>query len=220
MLLKVLMTLITFHLNWGAQIPALYCRPGPYANTAVTASSLFGNSWEPMCAFDGNIDTPFVSGYEDSFPKWLQIHLPSPIVLKWYTIYRRNKDADYTGQAAKDWLLLASNNEIGWTTIDIETNVPFDFNDNFVKTIELTNSVPYSYYRWVFQSNYGFLNTISIWEMIICDQSVSSSMPSGEPSNEPTSIPSSNPSNMIMCPLGYHINKRNSTCQVCYPNGY
>jgi len=119
-------------------------------------------SYNASGAYTGSFTT-IVSGISYS-GEWLQIQLPTSIILNNYKINTLN--SDYT-RGPKIFYIGGSNDGITWTLIDSQTNIT-GYNANIKTFVLSTNQNAYLYYRMIINSiNSTAVNYCSIdeWEL-------------------------------------------------------
>jgi hypothetical protein len=105
--------------------------------------------------YSGTVTTSNIDGSGTYSGEWLQLQLPTSIILSKYCIYNRYDNAVNTPLVYK---LLGSSNNSSWTTLDYQENNYFGLNQpggtftnlNTYKTYYITNNTKaYNYYRLV-----------------------------------------------------------------------
>jgi len=106
--------------------------PEPYV---ASASSEVGDGARAYRAFDDNISSGWATNFEAT--GWLKIDLGSAHTACAYAI-----TGYYTASGSpKDWTFDGSNNDIDWTTLDTQTDIVFEANQERIYTF--TNTVSY-----------------------------------------------------------------------------
>jgi hypothetical protein len=123
-----------------------YMYSGSYSRSPPTTTTVSGNSY---------------SG------EWLQIQMPTPIILSNYTLYSHL--TDYL-RSPKDFIIAGSTNGTTWVTIDIQSNIIWSAASG--KSFTTNSSVYYSYFRMISLSNNGS-GWLSIAEWVINGREVS-----------------------------------------------
>ena len=128
-------------------------------------STATANIWTSSSTYNGTTGaytgavTTTVSG-TSYLGEWLQIQLPTPIVLSYYYIY-----ANTSTRFPKNFIIAGSNNGSLWSLIDTETNSQV-FQNNSRLFILFNNTIAYSYYRLIVQANNNNTNvSIQEWEL-------------------------------------------------------
>lgn len=117
----------------------------------VTAANTYSGG-----KYIGSVSTALLNS-TSVFGEWVQIHYPYNFVLNNYTLV-------FSGDAnsLNSWTILGSNNETDWVAIDSKTVVnmpPAGVITSYVTSI--TNTVRYSYYRFILQTSFGIYAEIS-----------------------------------------------------------
>ena len=132
------------------------------------SSSGWGGSFFPYYVFDNNTSTffhcryqPLVYNTAGSYistitttdinnnvyaGEWLQLQVPTPIVLSGYTIRPRMNNAT---QAPYTFVVLGSNNGTTWNLLDSKNKLG-DWANSVTRNFTLNNKVEYTTYRFVF----------------------------------------------------------------------
>ena len=99
----------------------------------------------------GSVSTVVVGETSSILGEWLQIQLPSPIILRQYGILNRD---GLNFRFPKSWYLLGSNNATTWNKIDYInlSAIPTAFSTENI--FNINNNIPYLIYRIVFTSNF------------------------------------------------------------------
>jgi hypothetical protein len=92
---------------------------------------------------------------------WLQIQLPTPIILKNYNIYTRSDDLN---RGPKDFYIGGSNDGSIWFNVDFHTNIT-SYTISGKSFVISSNNISYSYYRIVVPANNGSWLSICEWEL-------------------------------------------------------
>ena len=99
----------------------------------------------------------------DYYGEWIQLQLPEGIVLKSYSLCKRNGDQGMP----QNFKLYGSNNGSTWVVLDTQTGIT-GWVDSTFKTFTISNSTNYSYYAIV--ANKVTLNTTKVNQRFIAGE--------------------------------------------------
>jgi hypothetical protein len=124
--------------------------------------------------YTGTVTTSNIDGSETYSGEWLQLQLPTSIILSKYKLYNRLNYASYTPYTYK---LLGSSNNSTWTTIDYQENNCFSTNVAGTYTSINTsksfytknNSTSYNYYRLI-SNKTNSSSYVAIGELVLYGQ--------------------------------------------------
>jgi hypothetical protein len=116
-----------------------------------STSSLYAYSNTTPYAFSNTIDVPTTTTYNGV---WLQIQMPSAIVLEYYTIFPRA--GQETGRSPATWRIFGSNDGTNWYTIDAQSGITAWTAPQVSKTFYLSPlPIAYLYFRLSVQNLNG-----------------------------------------------------------------
>jgi hypothetical protein len=135
-------------------------------NYVCSASSIYAQGDDPFKAFDGNASTfwhgasqysngIYIGGYttvvssQSISGEWLQMKLPSPIILQSFVIQTRG---GFYNRNPKVFIVAGSNDGSTWSNI---TTVSLTVNPNTSSSNSVSNTISYSYYRLIIQEIFG-----------------------------------------------------------------
>ena len=122
---------------------------GENANAWLSSGTVYTNS-----AYNATTYSTLVSG-NLIYGEWVDILLPTQIVLNYYTI--QAETTSYT-RTPRTWIIAGSNNGgITWFQVDSQTNVTYSYVSQVIQFIINNNTIPYNEYRIIIKN----INTLS-----------------------------------------------------------
>jgi len=121
--------------------------PGMTSNTVpagyvASADSEYTTGTQAWIAFQDRYNTYFETASHTA-PWWIQIKLPSPVTLLFYTLHNYTADGQY---APTNWDLRGSNDGVNWDIIQTYSQASWAVYSH--KIFQVTNQkIPYSYFR-------------------------------------------------------------------------
>jgi len=122
---------------------------GENANAWLSSGIVYTNS-----AYNATTYSTLVSG-NLIYGEWVDILLPTQIVLNYYTI--QAETTSYT-RTPRTWIIAGSNNGgTTWFQVDSQTNVTYSYVSQVIQFIINNNTIPYNEYRIIIKN----INTLS-----------------------------------------------------------
>lgn len=144
---------------YNGATPGWYTFTGSWGNNSWWSAQGVYNGSSPY-AYGGSATTT-VSGSSVG-GEWIQMQMPSAIVLTRYSITSPKNGTDWQSNMSKTWRLAGSNDGTTWTSLDTRTQTWTGAAQTASFTI--SNSVAYSYYRLITTNTTG-----GAFVLMICD---------------------------------------------------